>query len=60
LAIVGNKMDLIDNDNDYTILENKGKELALKFNGTYYATSAKTGEGIQQVFVDVAKNIAKN
>ena len=46
LAIVGNKLDLIDGDKDQTILENKGKEMASKYNGTFYATSAKTGEGI--------------
>ena len=50
--VVCNKCDLITEDR--SIVE-KGREFAKKLNYPFYETSAKTGQGINEMFEDVVK-----
>ena len=60
LAIVGNKIDLIeDTEAELQPLMDRGNALARKYNGIFYTVSAKTGQSIMEVFVEVAKTIAE-
>ena len=57
IILVGNKIDLEDKR---VISYDEGNELAIK-NGMIFAeTSAKTGDGIEEIFLKSAKEIVKN
>jgi len=51
-AIIGNKIDLIGENREPVI--SKGKEYAKKYNVSFYVTSAKTGEGVLNAFLDIS------
>ena len=56
IILVGNKIDLEDKR---VISYNEGNELAIK-NGMIFAeTSAKTGDGIEEIFLKTAKRNCK-
>ena len=46
MAIIGNKIDLIEDEDLKQRLKNKGTEIASKYNGVFHMASAKTGAGI--------------
>ena len=57
IILVGNKIDLEDKR---VISYDEGNDLAIK-NGMIFAeTSAKTGDGIEEIFLKSAKEIVKN
>ncbi|KAJ3427519.1 ras-related protein rab-5c [Anaeramoeba flamelloides] len=56
LVIVGNKMDEYNEELDYDTLE-KAKLISKKIGATVAQTSAKTGEGINQLFEDITKKL---
>ena len=55
LCLVGNKCDV--NVNDRKITTNKGKTYANENNMIFYETSAKTGEGVKDLFVNIANKV---
>ena len=56
IALIGNKIDL---DDKRVITFDEGKELALKNGIIFMETSAKTGEGVNEVFNYTAQEIEK-
>lgn len=50
--LVGNKSDLAD---ERVISEEQAKEMSEKFGVTYIETSAKTGENVQELFLEVGR-----
>ena len=55
LCLVGNKCDV--NDGERKVPKNKGKKFAEDNNMLFYETSAKTGAGIKELFVDIANKV---
>ena len=55
LCLVGNKCDV--NPDDKKISTVKGKNFAQENNMIFYETSAKTGEGIKDLFVTIANKV---
>ena len=55
LCLVGNKCDV--NINERKIMTNKGKNYANENNMIVYETSAKTGEGVKDLFVTIANKV---
>ena len=55
LCLVGNKCDV--NINERKIMTNKGKNYANENNMIFYETSAKTGEGVKDLFVTIANKV---
>jgi small GTP-binding protein len=53
LLLVGNKVDLPDRK----ISAEQGKDLAQKFGVRYFEASAKTGKSIDNLFVELAKDM---
>ncbi len=56
MVLVGNKSDLADRRQVNT---EEGQELADKYGMQFYETSAKTGENVEEIFVNSADEIAK-
>jgi small GTP-binding protein len=56
MVLVGNKKDL---DDRRQVTTEEGQELADKFGMQFYETSAKTGENVENIFIDSADVIAK-
>ena len=56
MILVGNKIDL---NNSRQVQTEEGIELADKYGLVFYETSAKTGENVEKMFEDSAKEIAK-
>ena len=57
LVLVGNKNDLEDKR---VINKEEGEELALKFQMKFFESSAKTGNNINNIFLDACKIINRN
>ena len=55
LCLVGNKCDV--NIDQRKITTNKGKTYANENNMIFYETSAKTGEGVKDLFVNIANRV---
>ena len=55
LCLVGNKCDV--NSNERKIQTSKGKNFAQENNMIFYETSAKTGEGVKDLFVTIANKV---
>jgi len=55
LCLVGNKCDVSDDERKIPI--NKGKKFAEDNNMIFYETSAKTGQGVKELFVDIANKV---
>ena len=55
LCLVGNKCDV--NINERKIMTNKGKNYANENNMIFYETSAKTCEGVKDLFVTIANKV---
>ena len=53
LILVGNKCDIKNRE----VTKEEGENLAKQYHINYYETSAKTGEGIKEVFNQIYKNI---
>ena len=53
VCLVGNKCDV--SDDERKISKNQGKKYAEENNMLFYETSAKTGNGVKELFNDVAK-----
>ncbi|KAK8881080.1 hypothetical protein M9Y10_003808 [Tritrichomonas musculus] len=56
LFVIGNKMDLVD---ERVITTEQGEEVAKELNAIYCEVSAKSGRGIEELFVNVAEESAK-
>lgn len=56
LIVVGNKCDLI---NERKIDSEEGRLYAMRIGASYHETSALYDEGIEQVFIDVARGILR-
>ena len=54
-TLVGNKSDL---GRDREVLVKQGEELASNWNALFYETSAKTGNGINEIFKNIAEKVA--
>jgi|Transcript_14240 Ras-related protein Rab-8A len=52
--LVGNKSDLSE---DRKVSREDGERLAKKFNMTFFETSAKTGESVDDAFLDIADKV---
>ena len=57
LCLVGNKCDV--NQEDRKITNFKGKNYAQENNMIFFETSAKTGEGVKDLFVTIANKVYK-
>ena len=55
LFLVGNKCDV--NDEERKVAKNKGKKFAEDNNMLFYETSAKSGEGVKDLFVTIANKV---
>lgn len=55
--VVGNKIDLVQ---EYEVKSSEADEWAKSHNLKFYLTSAKTGDGIQTLFSDLAEDLYKN
>ena len=55
LCLVGNKCDV--SQDERKISTNKGKNFAQENNMIFYETSAKTGEGVKDLFVTIANKV---
>ena len=55
LCLVGNKSDV--NANERKIMASKGKSFAAENNMLFFETSAKTGEGVKDLFVTIANKV---
>ena len=55
LCLVGNKCDVNSNEKKVTTL--KGKNFAAENNMIFFETSAKTGEGVKDLFVTIANKV---
>ena len=55
LCLVGNKCDV--NQEDRKITNFKGKNYAQENNMIFFETSAKTGEGVKDLFVTIANKV---
>lgn len=56
-VIVGNKVDLID---ERVVSKKEGEELAASYGASYFETSAKTGEHLDEVFLTLVNAILFN
>lgn len=56
LFVIGNKMDLAE---ERVITTQQGEEVAKELNAIYCEVSAKSGRGIEELFVNVAEESAK-
>ena len=57
LILVGNKSDVSNDVRQVTFDE--GKQLAQEFECPFYETSAKTGDGVREVFEEIVREIKK-
>ena len=57
LGMIGNKCDLEESLKKITYAS--ADEVAQQNNMIYYETSAKTGEGIDEIFIDLVKEMVK-
>ena len=55
LCLVGNKCDV--NSNERKVTSQKGKNFAQDNNMIFFETSAKTGEGVKDLFVTIANKV---
>ena len=55
LFLVGNKCDV--NSNERKVSTSKGKKFAAENNMFLFETSAKTGEGINDLFITIANKL---
>lgn len=58
LFLVGNKRDKLDSAS-YHAMESSFRSKAREMNARYYATSAKTGENVSNIFEDMAMTLLK-
>jgi len=54
IYVVGTKLDLVQEGTDRGRSQQEVKEYANKINAKVFETSSKTGEGIEQLFQDIA------
>jgi small GTP-binding protein len=59
LAVVGNKIDLYENVDDLAD-EEQAKQFAKEINATFIQTSAKNGDGIDNLFTNLTKKLLEN
>ena len=57
IVVVGNKYDNYEFEQVEDI---QGKHLAKQFNGMFHSTSAKTGQGIEELFQKIGKQCVNN
>lgn len=62
LVLVGNKSDIFENSKDEQfkdMTERKAKKFAKQISANFYKVSAKTGEGIEEMWAELSKQIRK-
>ncbi|KAJ3425298.1 ras family-domain-containing protein [Anaeramoeba flamelloides] len=59
LVVAANKIDLKENNQNYEELINTGKKYSKKIGAKFYITSAKTAEGIKEIFEYISNTIVE-
>lgn len=57
IALVGNKMDLLETDDDRKVAREEAEKLAQEENLLFFETSAKTGDNVSEVFLAIGEKI---
>jgi len=57
MVVVGNKCDLVD---ERVITMEQGEEMAKKFGASFYEASAKKRINVENVFMDISRQILKS
>lgn len=57
IALVGNKLDLLENSDERQVAREEAEKLAQEHNLLFFETSAKTGANVNEVFLAIGEKI---